>query len=77
MLRQIEKIMQSQTTEELRKVLEEVIGYYNVPYFLYGIRIPQVNKQPKDMVINLYLMAGWSTTTKKTTFRWILFCTTA
>ena len=50
--------MQSQTTEELRKVLEEVIGYYNVPYFLYGIRIPQVNKQPKDMVINLY-PNGW------------------
>lgn len=58
MLRQIEKIMQSQTTEELRKVLEEVIGYYNVPYFLYGIRIPHVNKQPKDMVINLY-PNGW------------------
>ncbi len=58
MLREIEDIMQAGSTDELKRILESIVGGYEVPYFLYGIRIPQVNKQPKDMVINVY-PNGW------------------
>lgn len=58
MLKEIEHIMQAQSTEEVKGVLETIIGNYQIPYFLYGIRIPQMNKQAKDLVLNIY-PNGW------------------
>lgn len=58
MLKEIERIMQAQSADELRNVLADIVGHYEIPYFLYGIRIPQINKQAQDLVINVY-PSGW------------------
>lgn len=54
MLKEIESIMTASNTEDLKKQLSTILGNYDIPHFLYGIRIPQVNKQTKDMIIDVY-----------------------
>lgn len=46
--------MSVSNTDELKSVLHKILGNYDVPHFLYGIRIPQINKQTKDLIIELY-----------------------
>lgn len=54
MLLQIENIMQTKSTDELKNTLSKILNQYDIPHFLYGMRIPQLNKQHKDLIINVY-----------------------
>ena len=58
MIKEIEKIYAADSTDKLKDILSNILGGYDVPHFLYGIRIPQINNKTKDLIVSIY-PNGW------------------
>lgn len=54
MLEQIERIMTARDTDALKAQITKIFAEYDVPYFLYGICIPQLHKENKNLIVDAY-----------------------